>query len=225
MQPDSERLQLLEPFPRVGRQGLRRPARAAEGEGQVHDRPHLGRGQVAHATAATSRTSRGNLFLGVDQRVHRRDRRGQGSARRRDTLVPRHREALRRGRVSRGARSATRTTARARRASTRRWSRGSATAVVIFARSFARIHETNLKKQGLLPLTFADPATYDQIGEDDRISVLDLAVARARHAGAVHDHEARRLDDRVPLQPHVHRRADRVVQGRQRAQHHPRTQS
>jgi aconitate hydratase len=45
----------------------------------------------------------------------------------------------------------------------------------IFARSFARIHETNLKKQGLLPLTFADAATYDTIGEDDRISVLDLA--------------------------------------------------
>jgi aconitate hydratase len=49
-------------------------------------------------------------------------------------------------------------------------------AKVIFARSFARIHETNLKKQGLLPLTFADPATYDQIGEDDRISVHDLAA-------------------------------------------------
>ena len=32
---------------------------------------------------------------------------------------------------------------------------------VIFARSFARIHETNLKKQGMLALTFADPATYD----------------------------------------------------------------
>jgi aconitate hydratase len=47
---------------------------------------------------------------------------------------------------------------------------------VIFARSFARIHETNLKKQGLLPLTFADPATYDQIDEDDRISVLGLAA-------------------------------------------------
>jgi aconitate hydratase len=46
--------------------------------------------------------------------------------------------------------------------------------VVIFARSFARIHETNLKKQGLVPLTFADPATYDLIGEDDRINVLDL---------------------------------------------------
>jgi aconitate hydratase len=46
---------------------------------------------------------------------------------------------------------------------------------VIFARSFARIHETNLKKQGLVPLTFADPATYDTIDEDDRINVLGLA--------------------------------------------------
>jgi aconitate hydratase len=46
--------------------------------------------------------------------------------------------------------------------------------VVIFARSFARIHETNLKKQGLVPLTFADPKVYDQIGEGDRISVLGL---------------------------------------------------
>jgi len=46
--------------------------------------------------------------------------------------------------------------------------------VVILARSFARIHETNLKKQGLVPLTFADPDTYDQIDESDRINVLDL---------------------------------------------------
>jgi aconitate hydratase len=46
---------------------------------------------------------------------------------------------------------------------------------VVFARSFARIHETNLKKQGMLPLVFSDPFTYDDIEEDDRISVLDLA--------------------------------------------------
>ncbi|MCE9622079.1 MAG: aconitate hydratase [Actinomycetia bacterium] len=46
--------------------------------------------------------------------------------------------------------------------------------VVIITRSFARIHETNLKKQGLVPLTFADPDTYDLIDESDRISVLDL---------------------------------------------------
>jgi aconitate hydratase len=48
-------------------------------------------------------------------------------------------------------------------------------AKAVFARSFARIAETNLKKQGVLALTFADPATYDEIGEGDRISVLGLA--------------------------------------------------
>jgi aconitate hydratase len=52
--------------------------------------------------------------------------------------------------------------------------------VVIFARSFARIHETNAKKQGLVPLTFSDPATYDQIGEDDRIDVLGLPPVPGR---------------------------------------------
>ncbi len=45
----------------------------------------------------------------------------------------------------------------------------------IIVRSFARIHETNLKKQGVLALTFADPSVYDQIGEDDRISITGLA--------------------------------------------------
>ncbi|MDZ7677879.1 MAG: aconitate hydratase [Acidimicrobiales bacterium] len=45
----------------------------------------------------------------------------------------------------------------------------------VLTRSFARIHETNLKKQGVLPLTFADPDDYDKIGEDDRISILGLA--------------------------------------------------
>jgi aconitate hydratase len=48
-------------------------------------------------------------------------------------------------------------------------------AKAIFARSFARIHETNLKKQGLLPLVFSDAATYDRVADGDRISVLGLA--------------------------------------------------
>jgi aconitate hydratase A / 2-methylisocitrate dehydratase len=52
--------------------------------------------------------------------------------------------------------------------------------IVILARSFARIHETNLKKQGLVPLTFADPATYDEIGEDDKINVLGLPPVPGR---------------------------------------------
>lgn len=44
----------------------------------------------------------------------------------------------------------------------------------IIVKSFARIHETNLKKQGLLPLTFANPADYDKIQPDDKISLLGL---------------------------------------------------
>ncbi|HMR93176.1 MAG TPA: aconitate hydratase, partial [Chitinophagaceae bacterium] len=44
----------------------------------------------------------------------------------------------------------------------------------ILVRSFARIHETNLKKQGMLALTFADKADYDKIQEDDRIDILGL---------------------------------------------------
>ena len=45
---------------------------------------------------------------------------------------------------------------------------------VVLTRSFARIHETNLKKQGVLALTFADPQDYDRIEQQDRISVAGL---------------------------------------------------
>lgn len=44
----------------------------------------------------------------------------------------------------------------------------------IIVKSFARIHETNLKKQGLLPLTFANPSDYDKVQPDDKISLLGL---------------------------------------------------
>ena len=44
----------------------------------------------------------------------------------------------------------------------------------VIARSFARIHETNLKKQGLLPLVFENPADYDKVQETDRISIVGL---------------------------------------------------
>ena len=44
----------------------------------------------------------------------------------------------------------------------------------VLVKSFARIHETNLKKQGMLALTFADKADYDKIQEADTISILGL---------------------------------------------------
>jgi aconitate hydratase len=46
--------------------------------------------------------------------------------------------------------------------------------MVVLVKSFARIHETNLKKQGMLGLTFANEADYDLIQEDDTISTIDL---------------------------------------------------
>lgn len=60
----------------------------------------------------------------------------------------------------------------------------------IIVKSFARIHETNLKKQGMLALTFADPADYAKILEDDSLSILGLKTftpnepltLRIRHA-------------------------------------------
>lgn len=46
---------------------------------------------------------------------------------------------------------------------------------VVIVRSFARIHETNLKKQGILPFTFANPQDYDKIQERDRLSFAGLS--------------------------------------------------
>lgn len=45
---------------------------------------------------------------------------------------------------------------------------------VVLAKSFARIHETNLKKQGMLALTFADKDDYQKVQEDDRISIIGM---------------------------------------------------
>ena len=67
---------------------------------------------------------------------------------------------------------------------------------VIVAKSFARIHETNLKKQGMLALTFCNKDDYNKVQEDDRISILGLKefapgsrlVLQLSHAdGSVHD--------------------------------------
>jgi aconitate hydratase len=60
----------------------------------------------------------------------------------------------------------------------------------VLVRSFARIHEANLKKQGMLALTFADKADYDKIREDDLVDIVGLAefapgkplLIRLRHA-------------------------------------------
>jgi len=44
----------------------------------------------------------------------------------------------------------------------------------VIVKSFARIHETNLKKQGMLGLTFVNPADYDKVRQDDKVSIIDF---------------------------------------------------
>lgn len=65
----------------------------------------------------------------------------------------------------------------------------------VVVKSFARIHETNLKKQGILPFTFVKPEDYDKIGETDRVSFSDLmnlapgknVEMKIRHADGTED--------------------------------------
>ena len=139
----------------------------------MHDRPHLGRRASGSSSAATSRTSRAtsssasvNAFTGAtgegkDQL--------DGETRSFPDIAKHYGESGMRW-CAVGDRNYGEGSSREHAAMEPRFRGG----VVIFARSFARIHETNAKKQGLVPLTFVDPATYDAIGEDDRINVLDL---------------------------------------------------
>jgi aconitate hydratase len=46
--------------------------------------------------------------------------------------------------------------------------------MAVIVRSFARIHETNLKKQGLLALTFANPDDYDKVQPEDKVTIKGL---------------------------------------------------
>ncbi len=58
----------------------------------------------------------------------------------------------------------------------------------IIVKSFARIHETNLKKQGMLPLTFANPSDYELIREDDRVSIDITTLKTGENINAVFTH-------------------------------------
>jgi aconitate hydratase len=171
--PGSQRLQLLEPFP------------AWDGADYL-DLPVLlkaaGRCTTDHISAAGRwlryrghlENISGNLFLGVTNAFTGGTGEGRdpidGQTRRYPDIAARLAAAGVRW-CAVGDRNYGEGSSREHAAMEPRYRNG----VAILARGFARIHETNLKKQGLLPLTFADPATYDAIGADDRISILGLA--------------------------------------------------
>jgi aconitate hydratase len=69
----------------------------------------------------------------------------------------------------------------------------------VIAKSFARIHETNLKKQGILALTFVNPTEYDKILEDDRLSLLDLKNLQEGKPVRCIIHHSNGTDDEILL--------------------------
>ncbi len=69
----------------------------------------------------------------------------------------------------------------------------------IITKSFARIHETNLKKQGVLPLTFAHPSDYDKVAEGDRISIMALKALTPGKTLAATLHHENGKDDKIEL--------------------------
>ena len=171
--PSSERLQLLEPFP------------AWDGQDYV-DLPVLmkatGKCTTDHISAAGPwlryrghlENISGNLFLGAVNAFTGAAGEGKDQLDGRTKPFPEiaaHYAAEGQGWVAVGDENYGEGSSREHAAMEPRYRNGK----VIFARSFARIHETNLKKQGMLALTFSDPSTYDEIGEDDRVSVLGLA--------------------------------------------------
>ncbi|MCA9750700.1 MAG: aconitate hydratase [Gemmatimonadetes bacterium] len=72
-------------------------------------------------------------------------------------------------------------------------------AAAVIVRSFARIHETNLKKQGVLPLTFADPKDYEKVRQDDRISVTGLSGLKPGSTHTVILSHADGSEDRITV--------------------------
>jgi len=171
--PDSERLQLLEPFP------------AWDGE-DFHDLPvllkALGKCTTDHISMAGPwlryrghlENISGNLYLGAVNAFT--GAAGEGKSQLDGATMPFPRVAAAYHAAGQrwvvvGDRNIGEGSSREHAAMEPRY-RGCA---AVIARSFARIHETNLKKQGVLALTFADPDDYDRIHEDDRISILGLS--------------------------------------------------
>ena len=69
-------------------------------------------------------------------------------------------------------------------------------AAAVIVRTFARIHESNLKKQGVLPFTFSSPTDWDKVKEDDRISIVGLSsLAPGKPVKAILHHADGKTED------------------------------
>lgn len=177
--PKSDRIQLLEPFPRWDGKDFEKLAILMKAKGKCTTDHISAAGPWLRYRGHLENIS-GNLFLGAINSFSQSDGNpypvGHGYCKVHDKTetypeIAKHYKQAGIAWVAIGDQNYGEGSSREHAAMEPRYQNGK----VIFARSFARIHETNLKKQGILPLTFADPSTYDRIGERDTISVTGLA--------------------------------------------------
>jgi len=189
VKPDSERLELLEPFPPWDGQdllGLRVLVKAVGKCTTDHISPA---GPWLRYRGHLSNISK-NLFTGVNN-AFSLDEAGtgidgrDGSTRPLPELAAGYKEAGI-GWVAIGDENYGEGSSREHAAMEPRFMNGRA----IIVRSFARIHETNLKKQGVLALTFADPDDYERVLVDDTVDIVDLANLAPDRAVTVRLHHA-----------------------------------
>jgi aconitate hydratase len=173
VKPDSERLQLLEPFAPWDGKDMERLAVLLKAKGKCTTDHISPAGPWLKYRGHLDRIS-DNLFTGAVNAFTGETGKGRDILSG-ETGVPfpkiaRHYKAQGLGWVAIGDENYGEGSSREHAAMEPRFLGGRA----VIARSFARIHETNLKKQGMLPLTFENPADYEKIREDDRISIIGL---------------------------------------------------
>ena len=216
--PESTRLQVLSPFPRWDGNDFERVQVLVKAKGKCTTDHIFPAGPWLRFRGHLERLS-DNAFLGAVNAFT--DERGEGLNQVTGERAPFPQVAryYKDATASAGSPSVTSTTARADSREHAAMSPRLLGCKAVIVRSFARIHETNLKKQGVLPLTFSDPDDYDKIFEADTISITNLAdIAPGKPVRAV-IHHFEGGDEDIELNPHHEPRAARVVPRRRRAQH------
>ncbi|MEK7373342.1 MAG: aconitate hydratase [candidate division NC10 bacterium] len=172
--PDSERLQLLQPFPRWDGTDIAELPLLVKTKGKTTTDHISPAGAWLKYRGHLDKIS-DNMFLGAVNAFTGEAGKGvnpvTGAAGQSFTKIARDLKGRSTGWVVIGDENYGEGSSREHAAMSPRYLGGRA----VIVKSFARIHETNLKKQGILPLTFADPKDYDLVDQADRVSIRGLA--------------------------------------------------
>ena len=172
--PDSERLQLLQPFPRWDGKDIAELPLLVKTKGKTTTDHISPAGAWLKYRGHLDKIS-DNMFLGAVNAFTGEAGKGvnpvTGEAGQSFTKIARDLKGRSTGWVVVGDENYGEGSSREHAAMSPRYLGGRA----VIVKSFARIHETNLKKQGILPLTFADPKDYDLVDQADRVSIRGLA--------------------------------------------------